>query len=150
MQNTISRESKMIRAWCVKSKNGEPQSIWLTLKPVNSVRDDETVVPVEIYEAGEPKAVAMTAANFEENEVGYMKALVALPYRTMLYTSPPTTLALDDGLEAALREDAERYRWLREGNELMVNDPSRLPREWYLGNHLDAAIDAAREKARKS
>jgi hypothetical protein len=142
----------MIRAWCVKSKNGEPQSIWLTLKPVNSVRDDETVVPVEIYEAGEPKAVAMTAANFEENEVGYMKALVALPYRTMLYTSPPTTLALDDGLEAALREDAERYRWFRLQS---LWDAERFP--WpdnfeYPagiseddGAMLDAAIDAVRK-----
>ena len=59
-------------------------------------------------------------------------------------------LAAFDAEVEALRKDAERYRWLREGNELMVNDPSRLPREWYLGNHLDAAIDAAREKARKS
>lgn len=39
--------------------------------------------------------------------------------------------------------DAERYRWLRNGNTLMVCNVHKLPKEWYAGTALDAAIDDA-------
>ena len=63
----------------------------------------------------------------------------------------------------ALRADAERYRWLRDGPACivdMVSDPDNLVQLWYVaapglektavGATLDAAIDAAMQRKEQS
>jgi hypothetical protein len=105
----------MIRAWCVKGADGklvhcEPdeteQYTWDTFCDATrkSVRqwkaEGYTCVPVEIYEAGEPKAVAIVycADPIPEGTHGrWMSWLVnpiGLENGTKLYTHPPGTLAL--------------------------------------------------------
>ena len=46
--------------------------------------------------------------------------------------------------EAELREDAERYRWLRDNINRLPYDDYGMGPQFPSGNELDAAIDAAK------
>jgi hypothetical protein len=46
---------------------------------------------------------------------------------------------------AALKADAERYRWLRVHGETMIGPDRGIGPEWTYGKELDAAIDKAKQ-----
>lgn len=122
-----------------------PHCMAIGIDALRSAAPERVTVPREPTEASFLALMrhAVGAKNYAE-ELDRLRRQVAELERNLVRTLLRAEKA--EAENAALREDAERYRWLRECNQLMVCNVVGLPKEWYAGTALDSAIDAVRRK----
>lgn len=109
----------------------------------NAARNEVTSLKAEIERLRE-QVKEWTSANARGGWIDEYRA-DAKRYRSGIGSEAIATIGRLRAERAALRADAERYRWLREHGATFESDPVNASLQWRL-HVLDAAIDAAREE----